>query len=52
MKVLLKEEGIPVLDGLRINIFEYESDEKAVLDKIEARFSYPVIVKPINLGQV
>ena len=50
MKVLLKEEGIPVLDGLRINIFEYESDEKAVLDKIEARFSYPVIVKPINLG--
>ena len=50
MKVLLKEEGIPVLDGLRINIFEYESDEEAVLDKIEARFSYPVIVKPINLG--
>lgn len=50
MKMVLQDEGVPVLDGMRVNVFEYEDDEDGVLDRIEKKFSYPVIVKPINLG--
>lgn len=50
MKTVLKEKGIPVLDGIRINIQEYQKDSSLLIQKIEDRFSYPVIVKPVNLG--
>lgn len=49
MKILLKEAGFPVLDCCRFSDFEAENIDKC-LDKVEAKFSYPVIVKPINLG--
>lgn len=50
MKTILKDCGIPVLDCVRVSNFEYEENEKAIVEKIEAKFSYPVIVKPIDLG--
>ena len=49
MKILLKDAGFPVLDCCRFSDFDAENIEKC-LDEVEAKFSYPVIVKPINLG--
>ncbi len=48
-KALLKEAGIPVLDGLSFSSREL-SDIKSIVKQSEERFSYPVIVKPVNLG--
>ena len=49
MKILLKDAGFPVLDCLRFSAFEIDRIEE-LADKVEAKFDYPVIVKPINLG--
>lgn len=49
MKILLKEAGFPVLDCCRFS--SYEIDEMdSIVSKVEGKFPYPVIVKPINLG--
>lgn len=49
MKILLKDAGFPVLDGLRF--FSYDLDKiDDMTAKVEEKFGYPVIVKPINLG--
>ncbi len=45
MKVMLQHGGFPVLPGLRFQV----SDANLV-EKVEAAFPYPVIVKPANLG--
>ncbi len=44
-KCVLKESGIPVLDALRLS-----ANDTSAVEKIEEKFEYPVIVKPINLG--
>ena len=49
MKILLKDAGSPVLDCCRFSTFEADKLGECI-DKVEAKFSYPVIVKPINLG--
>ena len=49
MKTVLKDNDIPVLDGALYGIGEL-SDMDALLDRIEKRFGYPVIVKPVNSG--
>lgn len=49
MKILLKDAGFPVLDCLRFSAFEIDRIEE-LADRVEAKFDYPVIVKPINLG--
>lgn len=49
MKTVFKDNGIPVLDCKCYNLVDFENPEK-LMDGIEAGFSYPVIVKPINLG--
>lgn len=49
MKILLKDAGFPVLDCCRFSAYEMDKiDELAA--QVEAKFPYPVIVKPINLG--
>lgn len=45
MKILLKEAGFPVLDCLRFTAPDPEN-----VKRVEAKFGYPVIVKPVNLG--
>lgn len=50
MKTVLKDNDIPVLDCVTLNIREYQMDETAALHKVENRIAYPVIVKPVNLG--
>ncbi|MDE6425767.1 MAG: D-alanine--D-alanine ligase [Ruminococcus sp.] len=49
MKILLKDAGFPVLDCYRFSSFEIDKIEQCA-DKVEKKFDYPVIVKPINLG--
>ncbi len=50
MKTVLKDNDIPVLDCVTLNVREYQADEAAALHKVEDRIAYPVIVKPVNLG--
>ncbi len=49
MKTVLKDNGIPVLDCKCYTWKDYEDVEELV-NRIEASFSYPVIIKPLNLG--
>ncbi|MDO4332923.1 MAG: D-alanine--D-alanine ligase family protein [Eubacteriales bacterium] len=49
MKAILKESGVPVLDAQLYTLSDY-ADMDALLDKIENKLGYPVIVKPVNLG--
>jgi D-alanine-D-alanine ligase len=48
-KLLFKEAGLPVLEGLEISRHDYESVAK-IANMIKAEFDYPVIVKPVNTG--
>ena len=50
MKCVLKENNIPVLDGIVFNKFSYIEDSNEVIINIKKKFDYPVIIKPINLG--
>ncbi len=50
MKAVLKMAGLPVLDAVQFRGRTWAADSEAVMDTIEARFAYPVIVKPVNLG--
>ena len=47
---VLKDNGIPVLDSVTLNVKAYERDEDAAYDNVEEKIGYPVIVKPVNLG--
>ena len=49
MKTVLKDNGIPVLDCKCYTWKDYE-DVDSLVSKIEASFTYPVIIKPLNLG--
>jgi len=49
MKAVLKDCGIPVLDCLVFTTSDYKNIDK-IIEYIEKNFSYPVIVKPVNLG--
>ena len=49
MKILLKDAGFPVLDCCRFSAYEIDRIEDCA-KQAEAKFGYPVIVKPINLG--
>lgn len=48
MKQVLKAEGLPVLDAKKYTLNEYKHND--LVSDIEKNFSYPVIVKPVNLG--
>ncbi|MCR5596268.1 MAG: D-alanine--D-alanine ligase [Lachnospiraceae bacterium] len=48
-KTVLKDVGVPVLDGCVYTMSDYEETGK-LADMIEERFGYPVIIKPVDLG--
>ena len=49
MKTVLKDNDVPVLDGTVYTLSDYE-DMDSLVEKIEGRYGYPVIIKPVNLG--
>lgn len=50
MKMILRSEGIPVVDYVWFTDKEWIDKREAIVDRIEERLGYPVIVKPANLG--
>ena len=49
MKTILKESNVPLLDGKLYYLSDYAKLDE-MLNSIEERFGYPVIIKPVNLG--
>ena len=49
MKTVFKDNGVPVLDCKCYSWKDYE-DVDGLVAKIEKEFTYPVIIKPLNLG--
>ena len=49
-KDVLKNAGLPVLDCITFRAREYVAEKQAICDKIKAEISFPLIVKPVNLG--
>lgn len=50
MKMILKEEGIPVVDYVWFTDKQWSADKNSILSKVEDKLGFPVIVKPANLG--
>lgn len=50
MKKVFESEGIPVLPYTYFIRSEWEKDREKVLNDIESKLSYPMFVKPSNLG--
>ncbi len=50
MKKVLKESGIPVVEYKAFYSMEYVKEEDKILNEVEQKLKYPVIVKPGNLG--
>ncbi len=49
-KCILKDNGIPTLDCKCFTYQDYEEDVNKLISEVEKAISYPVIVKPVNLG--
>ena len=52
MKKVMKESGLPVVDYHSFYTMEYIKDEEKVIKDIEEKLTYPLIVKPGNLGSI
>ena len=50
MKMILRSEGIPVVDYVWLTDHQWNSDRDTMIKKIEDTLGYPVIVKPADLG--
>ncbi len=50
MKMILNAEGIPVVDYVWFTDCQWNAGHDEILQKIESKLGYPVIVKPANLG--
>jgi D-alanine-D-alanine ligase len=49
-KMVFQAAGLPVVEWLTVRRGEVERDAEAAYQRIEGRFTYPVFVKPANLG--
>lgn len=49
-KVALRAAGVPVLPDYALSRARWQREPDAVVAEIEARFAYPVFVKPVSLG--
>ncbi len=49
-KKLFQAEGLPQADFIVLYRRKYDDDKEKYIELIEARFGYPVFVKPANLG--
>src|SRR5690554_8137045 len=50
MRSLFKEAGLPLLPWEVVYRYEWERDTQAVVERLEASLTYPLFVKPANLG--
>jgi len=49
-KAVMVAHGIPILPYQLVQRGDWEADREAILDAVEGALSYPVFVKPCNLG--
>jgi D-alanine-D-alanine ligase len=49
-KILLKHEGVPVLDCVKITSAEFLSDSEKAVKLIAETIGFPAVIKPVNLG--
>ena len=49
-KQILKQNGVPVVDGLCFTRRQWEEAPDAILEQITAAFAWPVFIKPATLG--
>ncbi len=50
MKMILRESGVPVVDYVWFTDKEWSRKRDELIERIESKIGYPVIVKPANLG--
>ena len=50
MRRVFRAEGLPQVDYQVVRRQRWEEDRAQVVGELEARFEYPVFVKPVNLG--
>jgi len=50
MKMILRADGIPVVDYVWMTDRQWTSDRDTMIKRVEDTLGYPVIVKPANLG--
>ncbi len=50
MKMILRADGIPVVDYVWMSDRQWTADRDAMIRKVEDTLGYPVIVKPADLG--
>lgn len=50
MKMILRAEGIPVVDYVWFTDKQWISSREKIIGRVEKELGYPVIVKPANLG--
>lgn len=50
MKMILRADGIPVVDYVWMTDRQWAADRDAMIKRVEETLGYPVIVKPANLG--
>ncbi len=49
-KNIFREEGLPVVDDCYFTRDEFENDMESIIEMVESKLSYPVFVKPANMG--
>lgn len=49
-KALLKQNGLPVIDYIGFNRYDWLTDNEKLIDEISKKFTYPLFVKPAELG--
>ena len=49
-KQVLRQHGIPVVDGVYFSRREWEQNPEALVERIKAQLAFPVFVKPVTLG--
>lgn len=50
MKMILRESGVPVVDYVWFTDRQWLSSKDPLINEVESKLGYPVIVKPANLG--
>jgi D-alanine-D-alanine ligase len=49
-KVVMRQYGIPVIDGISFTRAEWEQDRTKVVQSVQAHLNFPLFVKPATLG--
>lgn len=50
MKMVFAARGLPVVDHVVTRAGDWAADSRGVMTTVEAQLTYPVFVKPVNLG--